>query len=188
MIRHSALRTTLGFALAGCTLLAAPLAEGAHAQSAMPSITAVADAVSFGVVLVSGQNFEPLDAITIEAINPTTGAVIQKEATSSSSSGTFTNTIAITGACGLGAVELQAVDDTTNEMSATIGVSLPSPVALAQNQLQGAEDTLQSLLAAPPSFADTVSWLSYLQQLTAAQSAVIALETQASTAESAACS
>jgi hypothetical protein len=188
MTRHSALRTLLGFAFAGCTLLAVPLAQGAHAMSANPSITAVADAVSFGVVMVSGQNFEPSDAITIEVIDPATGAVMQKIATSSSSTGGFTRTFAITGACSVGTAELEAVDNNTNEMSGTISVSLPSPLTLVKNQLQGAENTLQSLLATPPSLVDTAAWLGYLQQVTAAQSAVIAMESQVGTATSAACS
>lgn len=186
MTRNTALRTTLGFAVAGCTLLASAFAQGAHAQGSTPSITAIADSAAFGVVFVSGRNFDSPDAITLKVINPSTGALLQTAATSTSAGG-FSSTIAITGACGLTQVELQAVDANTNEASDPIMVSLGSPLTLARNQLQGAENDLQAALGSPPVAITASAWLAYIQQITALQAAVIADQSGVTTAQSGAC-
>jgi hypothetical protein len=153
----------------------------------MPSITAVADSVSFGVVQVSGRNFDSGDAITIRVINPSTGAVLQTVGTGSSGNG-FTSTFAIAAACGLSQVELQAVDDDTNQTSDMITVTLGSPLTLAQNQLQAAEDDLASALSSPPAILSTANLIGYLQEVSALQAAVIAGEARVGTAQSGTCS
>ena len=187
MTRHTLWRTVAGFTLAGMTLAAAPWAQGAHAQGAIPSITAIADNAIFGVVEVSGQNFDSGDFISIRVINPSTGALIQTVSTGSGSAG-FTKTFSISGACGLASVELQAVDNNTLETSAPITLTLTSPLTLASNRLQAAEGALASAIGSQPAVGNAETWLTYFQQIAASQAAVIAGQDQLYAAQSGACS
>jgi hypothetical protein len=146
-------RIALGLAVLGMALstvhTAAPAAR-ATAEST-PTITAIADDWTYGMVVVSGHNFSAHDPVQIQMLEATTGAWNAVATTSAGSSGTFMKVFSFSVSCSAQAaaqVTVVAVDMTTHETSPSIVVALSTPMALANARLAAAEAAAGGTLSA----------------------------------------
>ena len=126
---------------AGAVLGTAPFAR---AQVAGPCITAAVDTSSYGVILVSGQNFTPRSAATVDVLDASTSALLRDASVGVNSRGAFLYTVAIpvpSDAPLIEQVTIQATD-ATQARSGDLTVYLNPPVALVQIQLTGVQQDL----------------------------------------------
>jgi hypothetical protein len=138
-------RVALGLAVLGMTLSTIhTAAPAARAAGATPSITAIADEETYGVVIVAGRNFSAHDPVQIQMLETTTGVWHTVTTTSSGSSGAFVKVFSFYASCSAQAAAqatVVAVDMTTHEMSPSVVVALSNPMALAKAQMAAAQSS-----------------------------------------------
>jgi hypothetical protein len=158
MTRHSIKHAILALALVGTVAGAVTHAAPAARAASSPSIAAIADAESYGVLMVEGQGFTPRSTATVQVV-AASGTVLASITASTSAAGGFVKIVSFTVACTSEAaqqVTVRAVD-ATQAVSNAYPLSLSSPLALAQTQLAMATSALNKLLhSANPSMQQVV--------------------------------
>lgn len=169
--------TILALALTTLPLLATAL-PAARADS-NPTIMATTDSVAANVLYVLGRNFHAGAAVDINVLDARSGAILGTITVRASSAGrggeggTFARGFPSPLPCPAMQVTIQAREVSTNTYSNAVAVTLADPVALAQNQIAGAERDLHSLVASPPATsASAATWAAYTQKIATLEAAI----------------